>query len=164
MSARINLRPMRPDEFDTYMEARDREYVQSLTATMSPDAAWQKAKADRQRFLPQGIATEGNRLLFAENSDGVVVGSVWLGLTDPRTGSSESAWLFDIRVEPAHRRAGYATAMLRAVESLVRGLGLDQLALNVFGTNAAAIALYETAGYRVATQQMLKTLRDPDER
>lgn len=164
MSARVMLRPMRPDEFDAYMDGRDREYVQSLTATMSPDAAWEKAKADRQRFLPQGLTTEGHRLLFAENAEGEIVGSIWLGLTDPRSGSPESAWLFDIRVEPAQRRMGYATAMLRAVESLVQGLGVDQLALNVFGTNAAAISLYEAAGYSVVTQQMFKRLRDADER
>jgi ribosomal protein S18 acetylase RimI-like enzyme len=48
--------------------------------------------------------------------------------------------------------------MLQGVESLVRDLGIDHLGLSVDSTNAAALALYEAAGYVVATQQMSKTL------
>lgn len=158
MSTTVTLRPMQPDEFDEYMDGRDRAYVRSLSATMSPEAARRKVSGERHRFLPQGLTTEGHRLLFAENAEGEVVGAVWLGLTDPVSGSPESAWLFHIQVEPSRRRLGYATAMLEAVESLVRALGIGHLGLSVDDTNAAAVALYEAAGYVIATHQMSKRL------
>ena len=146
------------DDFDAYMTARDQEYAETLTATLTVEAARAKAKADRERFLPDGFATDGQRFFFAENDRGEVVGSAWLSLADPRTGSPETAWLFDIQVDPAQRRQGYATVILREVEAVVRSLGARSLALNVFGTNTAAIALYEATGYCVASQQMVKRL------
>ena len=160
MSAAVTLRPMRPEEFDAYMAGRDHDYVQALSAHMSPEAARQKAAAERRRFLPQGLDSEGHRLLLAENTEGEVVGALWLGLTDPLSGSSGTAWLFHIHVEPTRRRLGHATAMLDAVESLLRELGIDRLGLSVDDTNPAARALYESAGYTVATQQLSKRLTD----
>jgi ribosomal protein S18 acetylase RimI-like enzyme len=152
----VTLRPMRADEFDAYMEGRDRHYTASLSSTMSPAAAEAKAAADRRRLLPQGYATEGHRFLCVETETGVVVGSVWLGLSDPRTGSRDSAFLYDIEVARSHRRKGYAKAILRAVERLAGESGAQALSLNVFGNNQPAIALYNSCGYRVASQQMIK--------
>ena len=160
MSAEVTLRPMLPAEFDAYMQARDHDYVRALSVDMSPEAARQKAAAERRRFLPQGLETEGHRLLLAEDAEGQVVGQLWLGLTDPVSGSPATAWLFHLHVEPTRRRLGFGTAMLAAVESLLRELGMDRLGLSVDDTNAAARALYESAGYAVATRQMSKRLHD----
>jgi GNAT superfamily N-acetyltransferase len=95
----------------------------------------------------------------AENAAGQVVGSVWIGLEEPRTKTTEMAWLHDIKVKEAHRRSGYATAILAAVEELAREAGATRLGLNVFGQNLPAIALYQACGYEVTTQQMAKRLR-----
>lgn len=149
---------MRPDEYADYTAARDHEYVASLSASMSEEAAWQKVRADRARLLPDGLATEGHRLLVAEDHAGRPVGSLWLGLSDPRTGSPDTAWLFDIHVEPQRRREGFGRAMLTAVEATARDLGAKHLALNVFAENTAAVAMYQSTGYRVASQQLLKEL------
>ncbi|MDM4721185.1 GNAT family N-acetyltransferase [Micromonospora sp. WMMA1363] len=155
----VVLRDMRQDEYDVYSEQQIREYVESLATTAPYEVSVEKARQDRATFLPRGLATEGHYLLVAENDAGQVVGSVWLGLADPRTGSTEMAWLFDIRVESAHRRSGYGAAILGAAEALAREAGARRLGLNVFGDNAAAIALYERSGYQVTTQQMAKRLR-----
>jgi GNAT superfamily N-acetyltransferase len=159
MSPAVSLRDMRQDEYDAYADRQMREYVESLTGIVPPELAVEKARRDVERFLPHGLATERQRLLVAENAAGQVVGSVWLGMEDPRTGSTELAWLHDIRVEADHRRSGYGAAILTAVEALARDAGALRLGLNVFGDNAAAIALYERGGYQVTTQQMAKPLR-----
>jgi GNAT superfamily N-acetyltransferase len=155
----VTLRDMRDDEYDAYADEQARQYVRSLTGTVTSEAAVAKARRDREEFLPHGPATERHRLLVAENADGEVVGHVWLGLDEPRTKSPETAWLYDIRVVPAHRRAGYGAAILAAVEAMARDAGALRLGLNVFGDNKAAIALYERGGYQVTTQQMAKRLR-----
>lgn len=150
---------MRQDEYDTYSDQQLRQYVESRTGTDPSEAAMEQARKAREEFLPQGLATDRHHLLVAENAAGQVVGHVWLGLEEPRTRSTEMAWLYDIRVEPGHRRSGYGTAILTAVGALAREAGALRLGLNVFGDNAAAISMYEANGYEVTTQQMAKRLR-----
>lgn len=173
----VLLRPMTEDEYARYARERDRIYVASLSASLPLPAAEAKAREDRARFLPQGARTPGHQLLFAEAQRGeeppgghvglyaepvtggaAVVGAAWIGLTEPRTGSSEVAWLYDLWVDPDHRRRGYGRAVLEAVERRARDAGALRLGLNVFGENAAALGLYEALGYRVTTQQMAKLL------
>lgn len=158
--AAVVMRAMRPDEYEAYSAQRDADYVASMSGALPPEAAQEQARQGRAHFLPQGLATEGHHLLVAEAA-GQVVGAAWVGLHEPRTGSTETAWLYDLRVVPAQRRAGYATAILGAVEEIARQAGAVRLGLNVFGTNLAAIALYESQGYVVTTQQMAKPLRQP---
>ncbi|MFI7284967.1 GNAT family N-acetyltransferase [Micromonospora chersina] len=149
---------MRQDEYENYTARRDLEYVQSLAGTMPAVAAMEKAREDRARFVPQGLATERHRLLVAENTAGEVVGHAWVGLEEPRTRTTDTAWLHDISVEEPHRRSGYGRAILAAVEALAREAGALRLGLNVFGDNTSAISLYQSCGYEVTTQQMAKRL------
>ncbi|MFC4109565.1 GNAT family N-acetyltransferase [Micromonospora zhanjiangensis] len=157
-SPAITLRAMRPDEYEDYARRRDQEYVQSLTEMMSTEAAEEKARQDRARFLPQGLATEHQHLLVAENASGEVVGHAWVGLAEPPTGPADTAWLHDIEVARAHRRSGYGRAILAAVEAVAREEGASRLGLNVFGDNAPAISLYRASGYEVMAQQLAKRL------
>jgi len=152
------MRDMRPEEYEPYTREREQDTVDSLLGVLAPEEAAAEARRGTLRFLPEGLATPGHRLLVAESAEGSAVGWAWLGLTDPRTGSTESAYLYDIRVTPEHRRRGYATAMLDAVEAIARRAGARRLGLNVFGPNHEAIALYTGRGYTVTTQQMAKDL------
>lgn len=161
MTPPITLRPMRPDEYEAYAAARDAEYVASLDRELPPEAARAKARDDRAKHLPDGVATPRHRLVVAESAAGEAVGVAWLGLDEPRTGSSEVAWLYDILVHPEHRGSGYGRALLAAVEDLAREAGALRLGLNVFGDNDAAIALYAASGYFVTAQQMAKDLGSP---
>jgi GNAT superfamily N-acetyltransferase len=154
----ITLRDMRQDEYDAYTAQREAEYVESLAGSLPLEAARVKARQDRALFLPQGLATERHRLLVAENTAGQVVGKAWLGLEEPRSKTTETAWLYDIRVEESRRRCGYGTAILAEVEALARQAGAVRLGLNVFGHNLHAISLYNACGYEVVTQQMAKLL------
>lgn len=157
-SVNVILRDMRPDEYDAYRDWQVSQYVESLHGPLPPAAAREKAQQDLDRFLPDGLATARQRIMVAEDDAGTVLGYAWLGLDEPRTGSAEMAWLYDIRVLEAHRRRGHARAILAAVEAQARQAGARRLGLNVFGHNTAAIALYESCGYRVTAQQMARDL------
>jgi ribosomal protein S18 acetylase RimI-like enzyme len=157
----VRLREMRADEYDAYTEQRERETAESLSSSMPYADGVTEARRGTARFLPDGLATAGHRLLVAEDTGGAVVGHVWLGLADPRTGSPLVAYLYDIRVPEAHRRRGYANAILAGVEQIARDAGAQSLGLNVFGGNHGAIALYASRGYEVTTQQMSLNLGTP---
>lgn len=149
---------MRQDEYEKYTTRRDLEYVQALAETMPAEAAREKARQDRAQFLPRGLATERQRILVAEDTEGQVVGYAWVGLEEPRTKTTDTAWLYDISVEEPYRRSGYGRAILAAVEAVAREAGADRLGLNVFGDNTPAISLYRACGYEVTAQQMAKRL------
>jgi ribosomal protein S18 acetylase RimI-like enzyme len=157
-SSVITLRAMRPAEFEAYRQRTAADVGAALAVSMSAEAAREWAHRDLARLLPDGLATSGHRVLVAENADGEVVGHLWLGMTDPRTGSPDLMWVYDLHVVEAHRRRGYGSAILSAAETLARTCGAVRLGLNVFGHNHAAIALYRAAGYQVTTQQMAKRL------
>ena len=63
---------------------------------------------------------------------------------DPRP-SEGWAWIATLAVEPRFQRRGIARALLRACE---KKLNLPKIRLTVRMSNLAAIALYESEGYR----------------
>jgi ribosomal protein S18 acetylase RimI-like enzyme len=67
--------------------------------------------------------------------------------------------VYDVEVRPEHRRAGHGRAIMLAAEDVARAEGAESIALNVFGHNHAARALYEDLGYETISLQMRKPLR-----
>ncbi len=61
--------------------------------------------------------------------------------------AGDDAELQRIAVDPDHRRAGLASALLVAVERLVREQGATRLLLEVREDNTAAAAFYESRGF-----------------
>lgn len=64
--------------------------------------------------------------------------------------AGETADLLTLGVDPARRRGGLGAKLLRALETQVATTGAKRFVLEVAETNAAAIALYERAGWRQA--------------
>lgn len=59
----------------------------------------------------------------------------------------DEGYIDNVAVAPAARRQGVARALMAALETYGAANGLYRLTLEVRVSNAAAIALYETAGY-----------------
>ena len=117
----------------------------------------EEAERDTERFVPDGAATAG-AVFLAARRDGRLLGGVWAGVQGPdRAGE---AWIYFLWVDPAERRQGLARRLVEATAAVVRERGATDLALNVFGDDAGAIALYRSLGFRVLTQQMSRPLRD----
>ena len=55
--------------------------------------------------------------------------------------------IVNVATHPDHRRRGYARAVIDEVLKLARGRGVTTLTLEVRESNAAARALYESAGF-----------------
>jgi ribosomal protein S18 acetylase RimI-like enzyme len=61
-------------------------------------------------------------------------------------GHKDTAGLFDIRVEPAQRRRGVGTALLRACADWARARGFRFLAIETQNTNVPACRFYAKSG------------------
>jgi putative acetyltransferase len=80
---------------------------------------------------------------FVARGDGVAVGTA--ALVDRGDGTGELKRMF---VTDAARGAGVGRAILEAIEAHARGKGMTLVQLETGLPQAAAIALYERAGYR----------------
>ena len=70
-----------------------------------------------------------------------------------------SAFVYNIRIEPAFRGRGHAKAALEQVEQLAVAEGMTSIGLHVFGFNTGAQALYRSLGYGLTGFNMRKPLR-----
>lgn len=82
-------------------------------------------------------------LLFVATDDGVVRGTAMAGYDGHR------GWLYSIAVDPAARRAGLGTALVRHAEAALAARGCLKINLQLVASNEATAAFYRRLGYAV---------------
>lgn len=100
------------------------------------------------RLLPDGVRTEGHRFRSIED-EGRRVGRLWFG---PMPESPRDCYLFDIDVDEEMRGQGVGREAVKMVIGDMAHLNVGRLGLNVFDSNAAAVALYESLGFETESQ------------
>jgi ribosomal protein S18 acetylase RimI-like enzyme len=153
----VELRPMSEAEYAVFIDRSVRDYAEHAreAGTFQAETALQQSRALFESLLPQGVATPAQLLRTAFDPDGTAVGLVWLALPSPER---RIGWVYELWVEPAARGKGYGRAIMLAGERELVARGVAELGLNVFGPNATARHLYESLGYQVTAQQMVKPL------
>lgn len=148
---------MTESEFDAYLEHAVPGYAEAhiKAGDCDPDEALVLAQADYASLLPLGLATECHHLMTIRDAD-ATVGMMWFQAREKR--GKRSAYLFDFHIAAEHRRKGYGARAMKALEEMLRPMGITRINLNVMGYNDAARALYEQSGYTIAGIGMTKTL------
>jgi ribosomal protein S18 acetylase RimI-like enzyme len=121
----LRLRALRdsPDAFSPLAEDVARE----------ADDYWQRGA--------RAFATGGQASLLVAEHEGRAVGLV------SATAAGGTGYIGAMWIEPAARGTGLGRALLDAACAALRARGCARLTLTVTETNAAAIALYESAGF-----------------
>ncbi len=162
MSAPTRLAPMRESFFPVFFEIAVTNYAAEnvLGGRWNAMDAPTLARDETRRLLAQGLATPDHHLFeLHAGDDDTPVGFLWLAQL-PR-GQEQAVFVFQIHVEPEHRRRGHARAALQAAEAWARQRGAASLALHVFAHNTGARALYESLGLVVSSLNLLKRLDTP---
>jgi|GEM_PF-92735 len=110
-----------------------------------PDVADMEAKCFSDPWTEQGLADsldDQSTTMLVALYDGVVCGYVSLMYAD------EHGYIPRVCVRPAYRRRGIASELLDTAETAARVYGCTDVTLDVRESNTAAIALYESMGYR----------------
>ena len=136
------IRALRPEEWELLRELRLRALRDSPDSfgplaedvAREPDEYWQRGAR---------VFASGHASLFLAERDGAAVGLV------SATAAAGTGYLGAMWVAPAARGAGLGRALVDAACAWLRERGCTRLALTVTETNAAAIALYEGAGFRL---------------
>ena len=134
-------------------EASDRERLIALWARVFPD--------DPPRNAPESMIDNKLRvqpeLLFVAEVETRLVGAVMAGFDGTR------GWLHHLAVAPEYRLQGFATALVRAAEEGLVGLGCPKVNLQVRAENAGVVEFYLALGYRSEERgSMWKLLPSPD--
>lgn len=150
------LEPMDQAAYDAWRTATVREYADEKVAAGAWPAAeaMERSEDEFQKLLPKGRLTEGHQIRSMVDESGQGVGHAWYVAEDRPIG--RVIFIYDIAVEPEHRRKGHAQAALRAIEDDARTMGCVGVQLHVFGGNAGARELYRKAGYEETDVMMLK--------
>ena len=150
-------------------EARDLEAVSRLGARLLRD----HHEFDPLRFMaPRGNTEEGyawflgtqlqraDAVVFVAELGGHVVGYVYAGI-EPRSWKElrdEAGFIHDVYVDAAARRAGVATALLKAAADWLAGRGMPRVVLWTAAPNEAARRLFERLGFRHTMSEMTREL------
>jgi ribosomal protein S18 acetylase RimI-like enzyme len=150
--------PMTQTQFQRYLEAAIPLHAHDNVASgeWPAESAMEWARAEQEEALPQGMLTPGHFFYEIRDESDEVVGSVWFALVD--RASYRSAHIYDVYIQPIHRRRGHAARALQLVESEIRALGVSNIGLHVFRHRTEAQALYQRLGYSTTGLNMHKKI------
>jgi ribosomal protein S18 acetylase RimI-like enzyme len=153
------LVPMSLPVYEQYLDDAIRAYADEnvRSGRWPARGAVERARADFQDSLPQGLATADNYLFeIRQQGSDALVGFIWFAVVEKN--GIRSAFVYDVEIKAEFRRQGHASLAFQALEEKVRELGLQSIGLHVFAHNTEARALYDKLGYRTASLNMLKKL------
>jgi ribosomal protein S18 acetylase RimI-like enzyme len=155
----LDLRPLRDDEFDAWVEHGKAEYARDMivNAGAPPDQAREKAESDWQTLLPQRVETPDQFIYAVEDESGERVGSVWFARRETQF-EGWVAFVYAIEIDEQSRGRGFGREAMLLLEDEARARGLDRISLNVFGGNEVARNLYRSLGYAESAVWMAKQL------
>ena len=142
-AARFHVRPAEPGDASELVELA-RAVGSEPEGWLVTNGDWRSA-ADERRYVRAIRRSPHAAVLVAEGPDGLV-GRLSIA-RDPHPASRHVADL-GLMVARDYRRRGVGRALMEAAERWAEQVGVRKLELHVFPHNTAAIALYESLGYR----------------
>lgn len=148
----IKLKKMTEKDFEIYKEWSLKDYANALIESgmeieLDP---YEEAKAQFQEILPDGLRSKDNFLYIAQNESYEDLGIIWYQI-NPRNHSL--GFICDFTIYEKHRRKGYGTQVLLAIEEDARQHGIQMMRLSVFKYNIPACELYYKCGYIKAVER-----------
>ena len=116
--------------------------------------------ADRMGAITERLMrdqADGSAIIVAMR-EGERAGVIWVGHMTETFSGEESAIIWNVFVEPGHRRHGVGRALMAAAERWALTSGYRSMILNVYSGNLAAIGLYEAMGFGVDNIHMRKSI------
>lgn len=157
----VDLVPMSESDFQNFMAWSKPNYIQEMlrAGNWQPENAEQRAEQAFKQLLPKGMDTP-NQYFYCiyDEARQNHLGYIWFGTREG--GTTPFVALYDIVIFEAFRGQGYGRQTMQELEVQTRALGLNKIALHVFGHNHTARSLYKKAGYVETDVTMVKVLEE----
>ena len=151
----FGLEPMDEATYEAWRAESQRDYAAEKVkaGNWKADDAKRLSREAFEALLPGGRDTAGHEIRAMVN-DGAKVGHAWWTIEEREVG--RVAFIYDIAVDPDHRRRGYARLALAEIEAWARAHDCAGVMLHVFGYNTPARELYRSVGFEETNVMMLK--------
>ncbi|WP_241781912.1 GNAT family N-acetyltransferase [Paenibacillus sp. DMB5] len=117
----------------------------------------QLSRDEMNRYLPQGLHTEGAFLYsIVEDTGNTQAGYIWFNVAQGRQG--KEAFIYDFYIFEPYQQKGYGSMALTLLDEEARCMGVTRIGLHVFGDNDRAFKLYQKMGYGITDITMSKKL------
>ena len=152
----IRLDPMDDATYEAWHVASVRDYAEEKVESGNwlAEEAMERSEREFAEQLSNGRETPGHQIRSMVNEASERVGYAWFVAEDRPFG--RVVFIYDIAVDPTHRRKGYAQAALGEIEAYAREIGCVGVQLHVFGGNTGARELYRRAGFVETDVTMVK--------
>ena len=157
----IQLRPMISAEYPGYCDYFIDDYIREIAENYgySMDRAIELAEQDLIRSFPNGLETNEHDLLcieFTSESEvkSEVVGYLWHSIK----ASDKSTFIYDFFIFSNQRNNGYGKQAIKALESQLQIIGIEQIKLRVAYQNQRALKLYQEVGFVISGYNMSKKI------
>ena len=157
----IQLRPMISAEYPGYCDYFIDDYSREIAENYgySMDRAIELAEQDLIRSFPNGLETNEHDLLcieFTSESEvkSEVVGYLWHSIK----ASDKSTFIYDFFIFSNQRNNGYGKQAIKALESQLQIIGIEQIKLRVAYQNQRALKLYQEVGFVISGYNMSKKI------
>jgi len=153
----VTLRPISDEEFVEWLPRTRDGYATDMSehGGFAADKAAAMSAEQMESLFPGGKPS-ADQFLYIVEDDGERVGELWV--CDRETPLQHALFIYFVGIDEAHRGKGYGKAAMLLAEEEARRLGLDHIALNVFGRNDVARSLYRSLGYEENAVSMTKRL------
>jgi GNAT superfamily N-acetyltransferase len=143
-------------ELSQWLPGKKDEYIaERIKAGDDPEVARRTSDSQFAELFPGESPADGQFVMNVIDDEDVV-GTLWMGR--PFSRDANTWYIFDIEIAKDLRGRGYGRATMEAAEAWTRERGGTRVALNVFGPNLVARALYDSLGYEVLATSMFKDL------
>jgi ribosomal protein S18 acetylase RimI-like enzyme len=123
----------------SYDDRRHRDDVIALWQTVFRHDALHNAP---ELVIDRKLAA-GDGLFFVDCREARVIGTILAGYDGHR------GWLYSVAVDPQHRQARIATALVQHAEQALTALGCVKINLQIIGGNRQVTDFYRSLGYEV---------------
>ncbi len=140
----LRLRPMRPGEERTVVDALNRNWAGTWNFVEIP-----------LEMLQEDLAGQSEGMLLGVDEADAIIATCH-AVFEPREQNPDGnprAWISNLTVDPRHRQRGMARSMLAAGIGHLRERGASSITLGVDANDPAPFRLYRSVGFEVVTSQ-----------
>src|ERR687888_233299 len=133
----VKLEPIQKEDFERYLEDEIRDYAEGhvRNGNWPAEGALERSRKEFESLLPDGIHSKDQYLYSIVNEDNKI-GLLWVQVKD------QKAFIYDFVIDEAFRGKGYGKQALIAMDEKLKSMGVQSVALHVFGDNMPAQELY----------------------
>ena len=162
MTAAVNIRPATPADLTAIGKLG--ALLVRTHHDFDPErfmAATSRTEKSYGSFLGTQL-DEANIVIMVAERDGEVIGYTYAGVegNDYMSLRGPAGVVYDLIVDPAHRRQGVGRMLLEATLEVLKARGAPRVVLSTAERNATAQRLFERAGFRRTMIEMTRELKE----